>query len=139
MKKQKPADVTVTDALRDWSVSKGWPMYLPDQFITEFHDRSEASGKTYANAEKAFQNQILWASPGHRFYSAQEWETKLQSAKRMERTPKRTSTMPARVAGITVDAQGFPCKEPMMAKTIGDIAKNNDVARQAIAAMRAKL
>lgn len=44
MKKQNPLTVTVTDALRDWSVSKGWPMFLPDQFIADFHDRSEASG-----------------------------------------------------------------------------------------------
>lgn len=126
MKKQKPADVAVTDKLRDWSASKGWPMYLPDQFITEFHDRSEASGKTYANAEKAFQNQILWASPGHRFYSAQEWETKLQSAKRMERTPKRTSTAPDLIAGIPVTAG----RQTVSAA---------EIARQAIAAMRSAI
>lgn len=103
MKKQHPKDVTVTDHLRDWSVSKGWPMFLPDQFIRDFHDRSEASGKTYANAEKAFQNQITWASPGQRFYSAQEWETKVKAAKAMERTPKRTSTPPDMIAGRVVN------------------------------------
>ena len=136
MKKQKPSDVTVTDALRDWSASKGWPMYLPDQFITDFHDRSEASGKTYANAEMAFKNQIRWASPGQRFYSVQEWENKVRAAKAMERTPKRTNTAPARVAGIFVDEKGFPCKEPLHAKSIGSVANNSEIARAALAAAR---
>jgi len=103
MKKQHPKDVTVTDELRDWSVSKGWPMYLPDQYITDFHDRSEASGATYANAEQAFKNQIRWSSPGQRFYSAQEWENKVRAAKAMERTPKRTSTKPDTIAGIVIN------------------------------------
>ncbi len=126
MKKQNPLTVTVTDAIRDWSVSKGWPMYLPDQFITDFHDRSEASGKTYANAEMAFKNQIRWSSPGQRFYSVQEWENKVRAAKTMERIPKRTSTQPDLIAGIPV-TQGQ--------QTVSAAR----VARQALAAMRAKL
>ena len=126
MKKQNPKDVKVTDSLRDWSVSKGWPMFLPDQFITDFHDRSEASGKTYANAEMAFKNQIRWSSPGQRFYSVQEWENKIRSAKSMERIPKRTSTPTDYVAGIPV-TQG---QQAVSAA---------HVAREALAAMRAKL
>ena len=123
MKKQNPKDVKVTDALRDWSVSKGWPMFLPDQFITDFHDRSEASGKTYANAEMAFKNQIRWSSPGQRFYSVQEWENKVRAAKAMERTPKRTSTPTDYVAGIPVN----PGRQAVNA---------SEIARAALAAAR---
>ncbi|CAB4188128.1 hypothetical protein UFOVP1165_21 [uncultured Caudovirales phage] len=123
MKKQNPKDVKVTDALRDWSVAKGWPMFLPDQFITDFHDRSEASGKTYANAEMAFKNQIRWSSPGQRFYSAQEWENKVRAAKAMERTPKRTSTPTDYVAGIPVN----PGRQAVNA---------SEIARAALAAAR---
>jgi len=126
MKKQLPSSVTVTPELRDWSVSKGWPMFLPDQFITDFHDRSIASGATYANAEKAFMNQIRWASPGQRFYSAQEWEGKVRAAKAMERVPKRTSTAPDYVAGIPVN----PGRQAVNA---------SEVAHAALAAARAKL
>lgn len=123
MKKQHPKDVTVTDDLRDWSVSKGWPMFLPDQFITDFHDRSEASGKTYANAEMAFKNQIRWSSPGQRFYSVQEWENKVKAAKAMERTPKRTSTPTDYIAGIPVN----PGRQAVNA---------SEIARAALAAAR---
>lgn len=123
MKKQNPLTVTVTPELRDWSVSKGWPMFLPDQFLTDFHDRSLASGKTYANAEQAFMNQIRWSSPGQRFYSAQEWEGKVRAAKAMERTPKRTSTPTDYVAGIPVN----PGRQAVNA---------SEVARAALAAAR---
>ena len=123
MKKQHPKDVTVTDDLRDWSVSKGWPMFLPDQFITDCHDRSEASGKTYANAEMAFKNQIRWSSPGQRFYSVQEWENKVKAAKAMERTPKRTSTPTDYIAGIPVN----PGRQAVNA---------SEIARAALAAAR---
>ena len=123
MKKQNPLAVTVTDAFRDWSVSKGWPMFLPDLFLPDFHDRSRASGKTYANAEQAFMNQIRWASPGQRFYSAQEWEAKTRAAKAMERQPKRTSQPVDYVAGIQVN----PGRQAVNA---------SEIARAALAAAR---
>jgi len=137
-KKQSPLDVTVTDELRQWSQKKGWPWYLPDQFITRFHEHFEAKNKTFDNATKSFQNWINRAAPGGEFYKAEFWESKLAAAKAMERT-KRTSTAPARVAGITVDSQGYPCQTPLTAKTIGEVVNNSAIARQALAAARSAI
>jgi hypothetical protein len=136
MKKQSPLDVTVTDEIRQWAQKKGWPWHLPDQFLTPFHDHFQAQNKRFDDAKKAFQNWINRSAPGGMFYRAEYWEARIAAAKRMEPKQARLSTPPARVAGITVDSQGYPCKEPMTARTVADVVNNSAIARQALAAAR---
>lgn len=124
MKKQKPSDVTVSNALREWSQKQWGCPFLPDVFLSEFKEHHEASGKTFASAEKAFQNWIRWSSPSGRFYSAQGWESKLAKAKTIQLS-RRIAQTPA------YDPRGP--QEPRNERSAAD------VARMAIANMRARM
>ena len=123
-----PLQVTVTDELRKWATDKWQQPYLPDVFLTEFHEHHEASGKKFKNAEQAFRNWISWSAPSGRYYRAEAWEAKLAKAKRYG---KRLCRPVDRVAGQSVDRQGNRVKQPVEAVT------GKQAAREAIAKIRA--
>ena len=84
----------VTDYLRNYCIERNWPATLPSVFLHDFiqnwKDRIEQKRPPkWTNAELAFRNWIRDASPGHRFYRAHEWESKLAAAKAMESPPRK--------------------------------------------------
>lgn len=124
MKRQRPADVEVTDEMRAWA-QRNWDCpFIPDVFIADFKAHHESSGKTFADAGAALRNWIRWASPSGRFYRASEWEAKLSKAKTMHAS-RRHSQAP------TYTPHGYT--EPHNERSAAS------VAQAAVEQMRARL
>src|SRR3990167_1627300 len=94
MNRTDPDLFKVTEYLRNYCIERNWPTMLPNVYLHEFiqncKDRVEQKRPPkWTNAELAFRNWIRNSSPGHCFYHASEWESKLAAAKALESPPRK--------------------------------------------------
>ena len=78
---------SVTDGDRKWSVENGYPLYLPDQFLSDFREyflSENAARPVKKNWRRAFRVWIRAASPSGSKYNPRLWEMRCNSAKDME-------------------------------------------------------
>lgn len=140
VKVKSPADLEITDDLREWAARKHGAMYLPDVFLQEFRDKAAARGATYADCAQALRNYINWESPTGKFYKADYWEQQVRRARKMERNPPRSSLPPLFCAGQPVNAQGARLAEPApAAKPLAEVMLNAVEREATTAARRADL
>lgn len=96
MKIRDPLLVTVTEELRAWATRKWGEPYLPDVFITEFHNHFSAQHKLFTDATRALQNWVHAESPAGIKHRPWVWEKALAKAKtinvsrRLARQPEYT-------------------------------------------------
>lgn len=89
-----PQNFAVTDAHRAYCTEKWNRPHLADVFIEEFRACFEANGRKHLDWDRTFLNYLRNASPAGQFYKAHHWQTKVESARRMEAPERRREPIP---------------------------------------------
>ena len=83
MKRQIPKDFTVTDAHRQWAVKRGYPLYMPDQWVYDFKEYFELTRIKHIDWSRAFYRYIRMNAPSSGKNST-VWERRRLDAKQQE-------------------------------------------------------